>query len=122
MITRIRNAYLVGKKQVTLPHTKLLESVAQVMVDNNYLTALNVEKTDRQPNLVLTLTYASGKPAISKIKRVSKPGVRIYSSASSLKPVLSGLGISILTTSKGVISNKDARKNNLGGEVLVELY
>jgi len=122
MITRINNAVAVGKKTVSVPHTKICEAVAQVMLSEKYLS--KVESSGEIPNrtLNLTLLYHQGAPAIASLKRVSKPGVRIHRRSNSLKPVLSGLGISILSTSAGVMSDRVARTRKLGGEVLAELY
>jgi len=122
MITRIRNGYLAGKKSVTMPSTKLLKSVADVMLQEHYLAGVDVEGKAPKQTLVLKLLYSGTKPAITKAKRVSKPGVRIYHGNSDLRPVLSGLGISIVSTSKGVMTGKQAKKQSIGGEVLVELW
>src|SRR3990167_6183233 len=100
MITRLRNAYAVGKASVTLPHTTLLVNVAQVLVEEKYLSKLEVIKsTPSHSSLVLTLSYAGTKPSISSIKRISKPGIRTYKKSTELRPVLSGMGIAILSTS-----------------------
>lgn len=122
MATRIRNAYLVGKKTVSMPHTNLLEAVARVMHDEHYLDSVDV--VDGQPGktLVLKLVYVDGKPAVQSLKRISKPGVRIYQKVKEFRPILSGLGISILSTSQGVMTAYKAKANKLGGEVLVELW
>lgn len=122
MATRIRNGYLAGKKEVTMPSTKLLVGVAQVLVEEKYLLSFEVEGESPRLTLKLKLNYAGIRPAITKIKRVSKPGVRIYQATKGLTPVLSGLGISIISTSKGVMTGSAAHKNNLGGEVLLELW
>ena len=123
MVTRIKNAYAMHKKTVSMPYTKELEAVANVMLDEKYLSAVVVEGekvTDKK--LVLTLSYKADSAAISSIKRISKPGVRIYRQVDNFKPVLSGLGIAILSTSKGVMSDRQAKINKVGGEVLAELW
>lgn len=123
MITRIKNGYAMHKKTVSMPYTKILEAVANVMHDEKYLSSVNVEGesvTDKK--LVLTLSYKADSAAISSIKRISKPGVRIYRQVNNFKPVLSGLGIAILSTSKGVMSDRQAKINKVGGEVLAELW
>jgi len=122
MITRIRNAYLAGKKEVIMPHTNLLESVAQVMATEKYLDQVTIQQDGNHKNLALTLLYHENRPAITKMKRVSKPGVRIYHSKKHFAPILSGLGIAIVSTSQGVMTTSQARQNQLGGEVLVELW
>jgi small subunit ribosomal protein S8 len=123
MVTRIKNAYAMHKKTVSMPHTKVLEAVANVLLDEKYISRVAVvgEKvTDK--SLVLTLSYKNDTAAIASIKRISKPGVRIYRQVDSFKPVLSGLGIAILSTSKGIMSDRQAKLNKVGGEVLAELW
>lgn len=120
--TRLRNAYRIGKSQVVMPHTKLIESVAKVLVANNYLAAANSQKEGSHKSLTCELLYADRKPAISHIKRISKPGIRIYHKHTEFRPVLSGLGLAVISTSKGVMTANDARKQKLGGEVLLELW
>lgn len=123
MATRIRNAYLAGHKTVSIPHTKLLESIISVMKENSYVKDYVVEKNEKGFKVLkATLNYVDSKPALTNIKRISKPGIRVYSKSTTMKPVLSGYGISILTTSKGVMSADSAKKQNIGGEVLLELY
>lgn len=123
MITRIKNASAMHKKTVSMPYTKVLEAVAKVLVEEKYLGAYAVtgEKIVDK-SLVLTLVYKADTAAISAIKRISKPGVRMYRPLHSFKPVLSGLGIAILTTSKGIMSDRQAKINKVGGEVLLELW
>jgi len=123
MITRLRNAFAIGKSTITLPHTTLLESVAHVLVEEKYLSKVEVVKSSLvHSSLVLTLAYAGTKPSISSIKRISKPGLRTYKKSPELRPVLSGMGIAILSTSKGVMTDRSAKKAKLGGEVLIELW
>mgnify|MGYP006372291023 CR=1 FL=1 len=114
MIVRIKNAYAMHKKTVSMPYTKVLEAVAKVMLEEKYIAKYELtgeSVTDKA--LVLTL---------SAIKRISKPGVRIYRPLHNFKPVLSGLGIAILTTPKGIMSDRQAKMNKVGGEVLLELW
>lgn len=123
MITRIKNAYAMHKKTVSMPYTKVLESVAKVMLDEKYIGDIKIEGelvTDKK--LVLSLAYREDAAAISQIKRISKPGVRIYRQVDNFKPVLSGLGIAILSTSKGIMSDRNAKISKIGGEVLLELW
>ncbi len=123
MITRIKNAYAMHKKTVSMPYTKVIENVAKVMLDEKYLAKVEVKgETVTEKQLVLTLSYKDDTAAISAIKRISKPGVRIYRAVHSFKPVLSGMGIAILSTSKGVMSDRNAKINKIGGEVLLELW
>jgi len=122
MLARIKNASMVGKKEVVMPHTKLNEGIAKVMLDNKYITAVETVMADKHKNLKLTLAYVGHESAIHEIKRISKPGVRIYQRSRDLKPVLSGMGIAIISTPKGVLSDKQAKSQKLGGEVLAELW
>jgi small subunit ribosomal protein S8 len=123
MITRIKNAYAMHKKTVSMPYSKVLEAVADVMLSEKYISKveINGEKVTEK-TLVITLSYKDDTAAISAIKRISKPGVRIYRRVDSFKPVLSGLGIAILSTSKGIMSDRNAKINKIGGEVLLELW
>lgn len=113
---------MAGKSQVVMPHTKLLESVARVMAAERYLGGVEVKEGKPSQLLVLTLLYSNTRPAVNKLKMISKPGVRIYQKTKSLKPVLSGLGIKILSTSEGVMTSRQAKSKQLGGEVLIELW
>jgi len=123
MVTRIKNAYAMHKKTVSMPHTKVLEAVAKVMLDEKYLAKVEVTgDTPVTKTLTLTLAYKADTAAVSAIKRISKPGVRMYRPLHSFKPVLSGLGIAILTTSKGIMSDRQAKLSKVGGEVLLELW
>lgn len=123
MIVRIKNAYAMHKKTVSMPYTKVLEAVVKVLVEEKYLGSYEVNgKTVVDKALVLTLAYKEDTAAISHIKRISKPGVRMYRPLHSFRPVLSGLGIAILTTSKGIMSDRQAKLNKVGGEVLLELW
>ena len=114
MITRLKNAYAMHKKTVSMPYTKVLESVGKVMLDEKYISALKVEgEKVTKKKLVLTLAYKADTAAISSIKRISKPGVRIYRQVDNFKPILSGLGIAILSTSQGIMSDRSAKINKL---------
>ena len=126
MLVRIRNAAMVGKATVAVPMSKLNERVAQILKDEGYLDGFQVVGDGAIKTLNLTLRYfgerRSRKPTVTGLKRISKPGKRVYSRSDSLKPILNGLGISILSTSKGVISDREARTQKLGGEILCELW
>ncbi len=121
--TRIRNASKVGKDTVVMQNTKIIEAIANVMVAEHYLESATLEKQENGRDLLtVKLNYVAGSPAINSIKRISKPGVRIYKKGHELSRVLSGLGIGIVSTSQGIMSNKTCIKQNLGGEVLLELW
>lgn len=118
MLTRIRNAQMIGEKQITLPASKLKVSILKVLLEEGYITSYESFKADGKTNLGVTLKYYQGLPVIEKIKRVSRNGLRIYRGADKLPAVRAGMGIAIVSTSKGVMTERNARAQNLGGEVL----
>lgn len=125
MLTRIRNAVRVERSLVAMPLSKVKCGVAEVLRREGYIWEWREEQQENsnKRQLCLVLKYGpNGERVIRHIKRVSKPGCRVYSPANRLKPVLNGMGISIISTSRGVISDREARQKNLGGEVLCELW
>lgn len=123
MLTRIRNAQMRGKRKVSTPASKLRERVLNVLESEGYIRGFTrVEFDGVAPVFEIELKYHDGEPVIQEIKRVSKPGRRVYSSVDDLPRVFNGLGVSILSTSKGVMSDADARENNVGGEVLCRVF
>lgn len=125
MLTRIRNAVSVERPIVEMPHSKVKRGVAEVLKREGYIWDWREEENDAGPGkrLCIDLKYGpNGERVIRHIKRVSKPGCRVYNRATNLRPVLNGLGISIISTSRGVISDREARQKKLGGEVLCELW
>ncbi len=122
MTTRIRNAEMVGRDKVSMPASKVKLAIARVLKDEGYIANYNVEGEEKKPTLVVFLKYHNNKPVIEHIKRVSRPGLRVYKNCSELPNILGGMGISIVSTSKGVMSDKHARKQGLGGEVLCEVW
>lgn len=119
MLTRVRNAQLIGHKQVEMPPSKLKVAVAKVLQEEGYIENLHVQQAERnKPTLTLMLKYYQNKPVIAEIKRVSKPSLRVYRRANELPKVMDGLGVAIISTSKGVVSDRTARAMNMGGEVL----
>jgi small subunit ribosomal protein S8 len=123
MLTRIRNANRCRNKTVTMPASKLKVRIAQVLKDEGYLNDYAVQPRQPQSDLVLTLKYGpDGEQLIRQIRRISKPGCRVYSQKSALPRVLRGQGILVLSTPKGVVSDRVARKENVGGEILCEVY
>jgi small subunit ribosomal protein S8 len=118
MLTRIRNAQMASKKEVTMPSSKVKVNIAKVLQDEGYITAYNVAEVEGKSNLTIALKYFEGKPVISEINRVSRPGLRVYKSADELPRVIGGLGVAIISTSQGVISDRQARAAGQGGEVL----
>ncbi|MDY7025074.1 MAG: 30S ribosomal protein S8 [Pseudomonadota bacterium] len=117
MLTRIRNGQMAKMESVDMPSSKFKCSIAKVLKQEGYITDYSVD-SEVKPTLTVKLKYYQGKPVIDEIKRVSKSGLRIYKSVDELKPVKNGLGILIVSTDKGVMTDKQARKQNLGGEVL----
>ena len=122
MLTRIRNAQMRGKTTVTSPKSQLRANVLEVLVSEGYIRSYGEVEKDGHPQLEIQLKYYEGAPVISEIKRISTPGRRVYSSIKDLGLVRNGLGISILSTPKGVMSDQVARTENVGGEVLCRVY
>ena len=121
MITRIRNANLREKVSVAMPCSKVKVSVAKVLKDEGYILNYKVTE-DKKPVLEIDLKYYDGKPVIEEITRSSKPSLRVYSSSKDLPKVKSGLGVAIVSTSKGVMSDRSARSNGVGGEILCTVF
>jgi len=117
MLTRIRNGLAAGKTEVVMPYSKLKQSIAQVLKDEGYITDFK-KNEDAKPTLSIELKYYQGKPVIEKVSRVSRPGLRIYKNKTDLPKVMAGLGIAIISTSAGVMTERAARKAGHGGEVL----
>lgn len=117
MLTRIRNAQAANKREVTMPSSKGKASVAKVLQDEGFITGYSVGG-DVKPALTIELKYFEGRPVIEKIERVSRPGLRIYRQKEKLPKVLGGLGIAIVSTNRGVMSDRAARAAGLGGEIL----
>ena len=123
LLTAIRNANETGKKSLVLPASRLKVHVAQVLKEEGYLAGFSVESAVPQSKLKVDLKYGpDGERVIRSIQRVSTPGRRVYSSPQDLEPVLKGLGMYVLSTSKGVMSDRAARAQNIGGEVLAKIY
>ena len=117
MLTRIRNAQRAEKAAVTMPSSKLKVAIAKVLQDEGYIESFNVTG-DAKPELSIELKYYAGRPVIERIERVSKPGLRIYKGATEIPQVMNGLGVAILSTSKGVMTDRKARTQGVGGELL----
>ena len=122
MITRIRNAHMRGKTTVTTPASRLRAGVLEVLIKEGYIRSYEKIKNGNHDELSIELKYSEGTPVIEKISRVSTPGRRVYSSVKDLPLVRNGLGISILSTPKGVMSDAMARQENVGGEILCQVY
>ncbi len=122
MLTRIRNAQMAGKTRVEMPGSKLKAAVAQVLKDEGYIAGFATDNDSGKSRLGIDLKYFEGKPVIAEIDRVSRPGLRRYSGKSELPSVRAGLGIAIISTSKGVMTDRAARAAGVGGEVLCTVY
>lgn len=118
MLTRIRNGQTAGKATVRMPASKQKKAVAQVLKDEGYITDFAPAELDGKPAIEITLKYFQGEPVIDYVKRISRPGLRIYKSRDDLPKVRGGLGIAIVSTSKGVMTDREARKQGHGGEVV----
>jgi len=123
MLTRIRNANVMRYKEVEIPTSKLKVEIAKILKDEGFISDFQMKKTDEETMIVLGLKYSSNKErVITGLKRISKPGLRVYAKASELPRVLNGLGIAIVSTSKGLMTSKNAKKEALGGEVLAYIW
>jgi len=118
MLTRIRNAQLMEKISVRMPSSKLKKAIAQVLKDEGYIDDFAVRDVSGLPELEVALKYYAGRPVIEKIERISKPGLRIYKGSEGLPKVMNGLGVAIISTSRGVMTDRKARSLGVGGEVL----
>jgi small subunit ribosomal protein S8 len=118
MLTRIRNAQAVDKSAVKMPSSKLKVAIAQVLKDEGYIDGFVVRDETGKPELEIALKYYAGKPVIERIERVSRPGLRIYKGRDAIPQVMNGLGVAIVTTPKGVMTDRKARQTGVGGEVL----
>jgi len=123
MLTRIRNALIAKHDSVVVPASKIKKSIAEILLDEGYISAFEVVEEEGKVNIVIKLKYSDKKQSIiNGLKRISKPGLRIYSGAEDLPKVLNGLGIAIVSTNKGLMTDKQAREANVGGEVLAFVW
>ena len=118
LLTRIRNAHHAEKIALTMPGSKIKSAIAKVLQDEGYIEGFEASEADGKPSLTIQLKYYEGEPVIEKLQRVSKPGLRVYKSAEELPKVNGGLGIAIISTSKGIMTDRAARSAGVGGEVL----
>ena len=122
MLTRIRNAQLAGKSKVEMPGSKLKAAVAQVLKEEGYINGFVASDDSGKPRLAIQLKYFQGKPVIAEIDRVSRPGLRRYSAKDELPSVRAGLGVAIISTSRGIMTDRAARAAGVGGEVLCTVF
>ena len=118
LLTRIRNAQMVAKSTVVVPSSKVKVAIAQVLKDEGYIDGFQVKADGKKSELEITLKYYAGRPVIERIVRVSRPGLRVYKGCEKLPQVMNGLGVAIVTTPKGVMTDRKARAAGVGGEVL----
>jgi small subunit ribosomal protein S8 len=118
MLTRIRNAQMAEKVTVAMPSSKLKTAIAKVLQDEGYVDGFKVTDNDGKPTLEIGLKYYADRPVIETIQRVSRPGLRVYKGSEDIPNVMNGLGIAIVSTSKGLMTDRKARANGIGGEVL----
>ena len=122
MLTRIRNAGTAGHATCEVPASNVKKAIAKILLEEGYINKVDVTADDKQGMIKITLKYAQKKPVISGIKRISKPGLRVYADNENLPKVLGGLGIAIISTSHGIMTDKTARKAGVGGEVLAYVW
>ena len=122
MLARIKNSQLRNHKKVEMPSSNFKMKIADVLKNEGYINGFNIDKNDNKQVLIIDLKYHSGSPVISVIERISKPGRRIFSSAQSLPKINNGLGIAIISTPKGVMTDIDARKQKVGGEIICKVF
>jgi small subunit ribosomal protein S8 len=122
---RIKNGYLAGKRQVLVPYSKIKEQLAKILVEEGYLKKCQISNVKSQmsnKNLELELKYEGRKPVLTDVKRISKPGLRIYAKAKKIPKVRSGFGITIVSTPQGLMTDTQAGKKNLGGEIICQIW
>jgi small subunit ribosomal protein S8 len=122
MIIRIKNAHMAGHERVQVPHSNLKEAIAVILDQENYIESMEVLETSPQKTIDIELKYIGRTPVITEVRRISKPGRRVYESSGRIPKSLGGYGLTIVTTSKGVMTDKEARKQNVGGEVLCQIW
>jgi small subunit ribosomal protein S8 len=122
MLTRIRNAQRVEKTEVTMPASKLKVAIAGVLKDEGYIDGFQVAPNEGKPELRIGLRYYAGRPVIERLERVSRPGLRIYKGRNAIPPVMNGLGVAIVSTSRGVMTGHDARREGVGGELVARVW
>ncbi len=122
MLTRIRNALTAKHESVEIPASNMKKAIAEILLNEGYVSNVEFKEDEVQGSIVVTLKYSKDGNVITGLKRISKPGLRVYAKSNEIPKVLNGLGIAILSTSKGIMTDKQARANNLGGEVLAFVW
>ena len=122
MLTRIRNANQMRYEEVRVPSSNIKKEIARILKDEGFIEDYKIEDENTQGTIVLTLKYKNKERVITGLRRISKPGLRVYCTSNEIPKVLNGLGIAIISTSKGIMTDKQARKENIGGEVLAYIW
>ena len=122
LLTRIRNALTAKHESVEIPASNMKKAIAEILLNEGYVSNVEFKEDEVQGSIVVTLKYSKDGNVITGLKRISKPGLRVYAKSNEIPKVLNGLGIAILSTSKGIMTDKQARANNLGGEVLAFVW
>lgn len=123
LLTRIKNGYLARRRQVVAPHSQAKEKIAKILVQENYLKSLKVKNLKSFKQIICELKYdQAAKPVFTDVKRVSKPGCRVYAGWKKIPWTLSGYGVTLISTPKGLMTGKEARKKRLGGEILAQVW
>ncbi len=122
MLTRIRNASSAGHESCKVPSSKLKRNIAEILLEEGYIKNVEFKEDNTQGELTITLKYFDNSPVIAGIKRISKPGLRVYAQVNELPTVLDGLGIALISTSKGIMTDKQAREAGIGGEVMAFIW
>lgn len=123
MLTRIRNAQKAKHEELTLPYSKMKKELLSILIKEGYIAGIEEKEENKKKSFVIKLKYDKyGDPVIHRLTRLSKPGLRRYIPSTDIRPVMGGMGIAILSTNKGVMTNKEARKQNVGGELICEIW
>ena len=122
MIIRIKNSVMAGRKELLVPHSKVKLAIARLLKEFNYIEDCTVVEESKFKQIKIILKYLAKSPVISGVKRISKPGCRVYKDAHAIPNTLNGYGLTILSTNRGIMDGKSARKNNIGGEVLCQIW
>lgn len=122
MLARVKNAYMARKSVVELPYSKVIAAIAKILHDEGYVSSASSKGEQGKKTLVLGLRYVSSKPALTDVKRKSKPGLRLYIGASEIPTVIGGMGTAILSTPQGIMTGKEAKRRHIGGELLCEVW
>lgn len=122
MLARIRNGYMAKKSSVAIPWSKMKESLAKILLDSGYISKQETKNEDGKKEIIISLKYSGKTPAVTEIKRISRPSLRIYANKNNLPRVLGGMGMAIISTPMGLLTDKDARKKSVGGEIICQVW